>query len=210
MKKVLFVIIALILFVPMMVLAEEKVKVYIFEAGGCPYCEAEMEYLKGLDSYNKKFTIVTKEAYKDHVNWEDGKDYELAVKVADAFHDVGFDDATAEATPFVVISDLYAAANYSEDLESIINDAYEKGDKDIVKCIEDGKTDCLDHLKKEEKTTVTTNNTDLITVVIVCTVLLLLVYLVKSSADTKKILYTIDENLVVEKETKSKKSKKEE
>ena len=58
MKKKLFsILFAMLLFVPFFVKADEKVKVYIFEAGGCPYCEAEVEYLKGLDSYNEKFTI---------------------------------------------------------------------------------------------------------------------------------------------------------
>ena len=36
------------------VMAAKKVKVYLFEAGGCPYCEAEEEYLKSLSS-DKEF-----------------------------------------------------------------------------------------------------------------------------------------------------------
>ena len=50
--------------------AKEKVKVYIFEAGGCPYCKLQEDYLKGLDSYNKKFEIVNKELYIDHIDWQ--------------------------------------------------------------------------------------------------------------------------------------------
>ena len=123
--------------------SEDLVTVYIFQAGGCPYCEAEIEYLKGLESYGKKFKIVTKELYVDHVDWAHGADYDLGVKVAEAFKNQGFNDASYEATPFVVISDLYAAASYNTNLESYIDKAYEKGDKDVVKCISEGKEECF-------------------------------------------------------------------
>ena len=62
MKKILLsLIVAVMVLLPMSVNAEGKVKVYIFEAGGCPYCEAEIEYLESLDSYGEKFEIVRKE-----------------------------------------------------------------------------------------------------------------------------------------------------
>ena len=67
-----------------------KVKVYIFEAGGCPYCEAQMEYFKSLDGYDKTFEVIVKELYVDHIDWAQGKDYALGVKVANAFFDAGF------------------------------------------------------------------------------------------------------------------------
>lgn len=188
MKKKILALLTLILFVPTLVNAKEKVKVYMFEAGGCPYCEKEEEYLKGLDGYDKTFTIVKKELYVDHVDWAEGKDYELGKKVANAFNSVGFEDATYEATPFVVISDLYAASAYSTSLESIINDAYENGDKDIVQCYADGKDNCLDHLKKD-----TTSSSKNYTPIIVITGLVILVtYLVKSSIDTKNIIKELD------------------
>lgn len=188
MKKKILALLTLILFVPSLVNAKEKVKVYMFEAGGCPYCEKEEEYLKGLDGYDKTFTIVKKELYVDHVDWAEGKDYELGKKVADAFNSVGFEDATYEATPFVVISDLYAASAYSTSLESIINEAYENGDKDIVQCYADGKDNCLDHLKKD-----TTSSSKSYTPIIVITGLVILItYLVKSSIDTKNIIKEID------------------
>jgi len=135
MKKILGVLFALLLMIPVLgINAKEqaKVKVYVFEAGGCPYCEAQIEYLQKLDSYNKKFTIVRKELYIDHVNWEQGRDYELGKAVAEKFQKDGFKDASYQGTPFVVISNLYAAATYSTDLESYINKAYKDGDKDVV------------------------------------------------------------------------------
>ncbi len=121
-----------------------KVKVYIFEAGGCPYCEAEVEYLKKLPGYGSKFEIIIKELYVDHIDWEPGKDYELGKEVATQFNEAGFEDAAYTGTPFVVISDLYAAASYSTDLEAIINKAAEEGDKDIVSCIASKKESCLE------------------------------------------------------------------
>ena len=147
MKKYIIVLLTLLCFIPLTVFAKgeskAKVKVYLFESGGCPYCEAETEYLKGLSSYNKKFTIVSKELYVDHIDWEPGKDYELGKKVAETFNSAGFADASYKGTPFVVISDIYAVAGYSTSLESVIEKAYEEGDKDAVSCISKGKDDCV-------------------------------------------------------------------
>lgn len=200
MKKIFLSIITIMLILPIIVKAQEKVKVYIFEAGGCPYCEAQIEYLEGLDSYNKKFEIVKKEAYVDHIDWEKGKDFDLSKTVADAFNKVGFEDATYQATPFVVISDIYAAASYNTSLESIIDEAYEKGDKDIVKCYEDGNTNCLDHLAVATTGSSKSNNKSVIITIIISTILIIATYLVKSTLDTKRII-----NSKTEKENRKKK-----
>lgn len=144
MKKILGVLLGILFMIPLVAKAEEKVKVYVFEAGGCPYCELQIEYLEGLESYNVKFEIVKKELYVDHVDWAQGKDYELGKSVATVFQNAGFEDASYSGTPFVVISDLYAAAAYSTDLESIIDAAYAEGDKDAVSCIAaGGGTSCI-------------------------------------------------------------------
>lgn len=185
MKKKLFaLLLALMIIMPVSAFAKEKVKVYMFEAGGCPYCEKEMEYLKGLDGYNKTFTIEVKELYVDHVDWAEGKDYSLGKTVAEAFKNAGFEDATYQGTPFVVISDLYAASAYNTSLESIINQAYEEGDKDIVKCYADGKTDCLDHLTETDTTSSSSNTW----VIVVTGLIILITYLIKSSIDTNNII----------------------
>ena len=84
MKNRILLLFTLVLFLPTLVNAKGKVKVYLFEAGGCPYCVKEEEYLKGLDGYDKTFTIVKKELYVDHVDWAEGKDYTLGKKVAKA------------------------------------------------------------------------------------------------------------------------------
>ena len=187
MKKLFLSVITLLLMLPIVVSAKELVKVYIFEAGGCPYCEAQEKYLKGLDSYNEKFKIIKKEAYVDHVDWEQGKDFKLSKTVAEAFKKAGFEDAEYRATPFVVISDKYAAAAYSEDLEGIINDVYEEGDRDIVGCYEKGNSNCLDHLATSNKTD-KANNLPVIITIIISTILIIGTYIVKSTMDTKKII----------------------
>lgn len=139
-KKILLCVFLLMsIFCLNVVKAKDKVKVYIFEAGGCPWCEREIEYLKGLDSYGEKFEIVTKELYVDHETWAHGKDYDLGVKVANYFTSKGFENASAQGTPFVVISDVYAATTYNTDLENVIDEAYDKGDQDIVATFEEGK-----------------------------------------------------------------------
>ncbi len=148
MKKVSIFLLTLLALLPWHVKAEtevkEPVKVYMFEAGGCPYCEQEKEYLQGLESYNEKFVIVEKEAFIDHVNFDPGVDYDLAQQVANTFKKAGFKDADGRGTPFVIISDLYAATMYNSDLEKYINQAYEEGDKDVVSCIEEGRDDCIE------------------------------------------------------------------
>ncbi len=121
----------------------EKVKVYIFEAGGCPYCELQVEYLEGLSGYGKKFEIVRKELYVDHVDWAPGKDYRLGEKTAQIFKENGFEDVDVNATPLVVVSNIYAQLGYSSNLESVIEEAYKKGDTDVVGCLDQGRTNCF-------------------------------------------------------------------
>ena len=192
-KKSLFCIVLLMLFSLTNVYAKEKVKVYIFEAGGCPYCELQEEYLKGLESYDKKFEIIKKELYVDHVDWQKGKDYDLGVKVANGFKKVGFEDASYQGTPFVVIGDLYAASSYSTSLEDVINEAYENDSKDIVNCYEKGNTNCLEHLK-EKNIEKNSDNVGVILVIVFCTIAIIFTYVIKSNKDKKDIFEIIIKN----------------
>ena len=167
---------------------DKKVKVYLFYAGGCPYCEAEVEYLKGLDSYGKKFELIEKELYVDHVDWKEGKEYALGKKVAEEFNKVGFTDASYQGTPFIVISDLYAVSSYNDTLESVINEAYEKGDKDIVSCISKGNTDCLDHIKTETETSSSSKGDNTVEIV------LLVITIILVSANIALTYYSLKKN----------------
>lgn len=162
-KKILLVFILMLLFGTIGVNAKSKVKVYIFEAGGCPYCEAQVDYLKDLDGYNDTFEIIRKELYVDHVDWEKGSDYELGSKVAQEFTAKGFDNASIMGTPFVVVSDIYADTGYNTSLESIIDKAYKEGDKDAVGCIKRGNSNCVrsqDEVKDPTPSIDTTDNND--------------------------------------------------
>ena len=105
-----------------------------------------------LRSYGEKFEIVRKELYVDHVSWEPGKDYELGVKVANAFTEEGFEDASVHGTPFVVISNVYAKTAYNADLAKIIDEAFEKGDKDVVTCLANNGTNCMKDAKESSNT----------------------------------------------------------
>ncbi len=179
--------------------SKSKVKVYVFEAGGCPYCEAQIEYLKGLSSYNKKFEIVQKELYVDHIDWKQGKDYALGKEVAEAFLNQGFQDASYQGTPFVVISNTYAAAAYSQNLEEIILEAYKKGDKDIVKCFEDGNDNCE---KKIKPFTLNLDYKFLTTTALL--IAMIVIYVVKSNKNRELILAALNNKsaLKVEEEKK--------
>lgn len=126
----------------------KMVKVYLFEKEGCSYCELQKEYLQGLDSYNKKFTLIIKELYDG--NWNPSKDYELGAKVANTFATAGF-ETDVSGTPLVIVSDIYGANVYNDKLEETINNAYEEGDKDAVSCIENGgkNSECVRGAKDE-------------------------------------------------------------
>lgn len=126
----------------------KMVKVYLFEKDGCSYCELQKEYLQGLDSYNKKFTLVVKKLYD--ANWNPAEDYELGAKVAATFATAKF-DTDVSGTPLVIISDIYGANIYNDKLEETINKAYEEGDKDAVSCLEKGgkNSECVRGAKDE-------------------------------------------------------------
>lgn len=199
MKKLIIALFTVLFLIPASVFAKEPVKVYIFEAGGCPACEAQINYLEGLDSYNDKFVIVHKEAYVDHVDWAQGADYDLTVSVANAFKNKGYEDATYQATPFVVVGNVYGAAGYNASLESIINQVYDEGETDVVACFEEGRSDCEGLIEANATTSYNktstskdiSNNNDVIWTIIVCTLLLVGIYWYKSTADTNKILSNI-------------------
>ncbi len=210
MKKFFGVILTLVMCLPFVVNAadkKEKVKVYVFEAGGCPYCEQQLAYLKGLKDYNKTFEIVEKELYIDHEKWEPGADYNLGVNVANAFVNAGYDEdeVNAYGTPLVVISDIYAMTAYSTSLESVIAKAYEEGDKDAVTCVANGGTDCVRSIIEKPK--------DYTVLILLCTIISTVVtvgtYVIKSNCDKKAILKAINPKEVEKEEkTPSKKKKK--
>jgi len=194
MKKVLIVVFAFLCFLPISIFAEEKVKVYMFESGGCPYCEMELEYLENLETYNTEFEIVRKELYIDHVDWEPGADYNLGVEVADVFNAAGYKDASYTGTPFVIISDIYAAAAYNADLENVIHQAYVEGDMDAVSCIQNGGSDCVRPINNN--TSDIDGNGKAIAILAVVALVVVVVYIIKlkkPNVEEEKNLEIVDE-----------------
>ncbi len=203
MKKILSAIVAMICCLPLVVSAADKVKVYVFFAGGCGACEAQFEYLEGLEGYNKTFEVVKKELYEQVGEWNQGADYDLGVKVANAFYEAGYTDATYEATPFVVISDSYAASIYNSELEKVINEVAKTGDKDIVGCMEEGRSDCNIPVIAQTGNTGNTNgsttstslgssNMVIVMTAIISTIIIVAVYLVKSTMDKTQVLEALN------------------
>ena len=170
MKKIWGLLISLMLLLPGVVKAEDQVddmpqvvddglvKVYMFEAGGCPYCEAATEFLESLDTYNTKFTLIHKSTYIDHYDFEPDVDYDLTQEVSQAFISAGLRDAKFSGTPYIVISDVYAASGYStsigQQLVDVIDLVYQEGDKDVVSCIANGGTECIEGIKQKKLTVV--------------------------------------------------------
>ena len=207
-KKLLLVLLLTVLLLPISVSAnieQPKVKVYMFYAGGCPACESLEEYLKGLEGYNKTFELVKKEAYIDHIEWKNGKDFDLSQKASDMFEAKGYGEYEErgyhlnQSTPFVVISGTYAAVGYNPGLESVINEIAKAADKDVIGCIEAGKKDCdklITEIEKpktttdteKEETTKTTTDNNMMAVTIICSAVMVAVYLVKSTLDTNRII----------------------
>ena len=129
-----------------------KVKVYVFGAEGCPFCDSQIDYLSHLDGLDKKFEIVKKELYIDHIDWIPGADYNLAHKVEDLYKDNNYQynekgenqNVDITGTPYVVISNIYAGTGYNKNLESVINIAYNRGHVDVVDCLSKGGTNCFE------------------------------------------------------------------
>ena len=187
---------------------DEKVKVYVFEAGGCPYCEAQMDYLKSLEGYNKTFEVIEEELYVDHIEWAQGKDYELGVKVANAFNEAGFEEASYQGTPFVVISDIYASASYNPSLEETIKIAIEEGDNDVVGCFEKSdECDIRENLSDTDKKVRDIRNNNLINYIIIYALIggiIVYLFLNRNKKETK----VLAKEVKVFKEIKEEKPKK--
>lgn len=183
-----------------------KVKVYLFEAGGCPYCEEEVNYLESLNGFGTKFEIVRKELYVDHIEWQPGKDYDLGAKVATAFNEKGYTDATYQATPFVIISDTYAASGLNYELEKEINKAYEEGDNDIVGCYIKGDSCSIRKYETEmDKTIDSINKTYTINFIIVYVLIgLIFVYLFITRRKENNVVLKTKESKITKKSTKKK------
>ena len=95
MKKILFVIMLIVFFIPANVFALNEVNLYLFWGDGCPYCERELQYLEKLQDKYDNLKIYKYETWKNPTNKEHLK------KVKE------FLNANVSGVPFTVIGDSY-------------------------------------------------------------------------------------------------------
>ena len=106
MKKVSFLIIALLLILPFMIgidnvsaAKKNKVNVYIFRGEGCPHCEEAIEWfedeLANDEEYSNYYKLVKYEV------WYDESNKNLMDQVATEL------GTSASGVPFIVVGDIY-------------------------------------------------------------------------------------------------------
>ena len=124
MKKFIFTICLLLLFIPCMVNAKDKdkIKVYIFYGDGCPHCHNAMEFFKSIEEeYGKYFELVSYET------WYSSTNNKLMLSAAEALNT----DTTNLGVPYIIIGDktfLGYTESYNEDIKEAIVNAYNDDD----------------------------------------------------------------------------------
>ena len=135
MKKIFSLLLILVLFVPILVRAEETpevissnnepVNVYIFRSDTCGYCKALMEWLnseKVQDEYGKYFKIVDFEV-------SNSKNAELMQKVKDYFN------VTSEGVPYIVVGTYDYPNGFASDV-TIDEEGTTMGDQLLAQIME--------------------------------------------------------------------------
>ena len=127
MKKVLYCFLLLFLLVPMLIHAEDKVKVYIFREYNCPNCDDAQNFFEELQSDEElmgKFDLE----YLDVYSYDDSDD--LMEKTGELL------GTNYNGSPFIVISDKYYMgfnSSFAEDIRNTILDCYNNQNfKDVV------------------------------------------------------------------------------
>lgn len=144
MKKVSFLIIALLLILPFMIginnvsaAKKNKVNVYIFRGEGCPHCEEAIEWfedeLANDEEYSNYYKLVKYEV------WYDESNKNLMDQVATEL------GTSASGVPFIVVGDKYFSGFSKESspsqLKEEIKKQYENKDyQDIVDAVKKGKS----------------------------------------------------------------------
>lgn len=127
MKKVLYCFLLLFLLVPMLIHAEDKVKVYIFREYNCPNCDDAQNFFEELQSDEElmgKFDLE----YLDVYSYLDSDN--LMKKTGELL------GTNYNGSPFIVISDKYYMgfnSSFAEDIRNTILDCYNNQNfKDVV------------------------------------------------------------------------------
>ncbi len=125
-KGLLFALVILLL-MPLTVLAEEKINVYIFKGEGCGYCAKALTFFESLDDeYQNYFNLVEREV------WNDEDNASKMQEVASYFNE------EVNGVPYIIIGEKTFqgfAEDYEEDIKSAIKAGYENENgsyKDVV------------------------------------------------------------------------------
>ena len=93
-KVIIFLIFSILLFIPIKIKAEEKVRLYLFYSETCPHCKSEEALLEDLKEKYKYLEVYTYEV-------SDSKTTELLSKVFDKL------EYTTSSVPFTVIGSVH-------------------------------------------------------------------------------------------------------
>ena len=153
-KKLLYVIIFMLIFIPFGVSANSKANIYLFYGDGCPHCAALEEYLENEYSDNSKVNI-----YKYEV-WNNKENQKLWQKVEE------ITGKEAKGVPYFVIGeDVYQGYSASSAWEKRVDKAIKKALKTdyndnvgITLGVVSGKIEKKD--SKESKSTKNVNPSD--------------------------------------------------
>jgi len=143
MKKIIYIILMIICFVPNSVKADNKVKVYLFRGEGCSFCESAISFFNGLPSTDKaKFELIQYEV------WNNKSNRNLMNKVASKLGDYD------EGVPYIVIGEnsFYGfGSTTGKELLNVINKMYANNDfTDIMEDIETVETPVEETVTEEE------------------------------------------------------------
>ncbi len=125
MKKIIKLLTIVLLMFPLLVSSKEKIKVYLFEQDGCPYCKSAKEYLSELnEEYIEYFELVEVNISKSVNN---------SKLMVEASEELG---EKIESVPLIVIGEEYFSG-FEEKTKKLVKDEiikqYEdESSKDIV------------------------------------------------------------------------------
>ncbi len=125
-KNIFYLLLILVMFLPTIVFAKEKVNVYLFRKDGCGYCADALTFFNELardNEYKNYFTLVTKEVSKSK------KNSKLMAQVGKYFND------DLKGVPYIVIGEQTIKGysnDYNDQIKSAIKTAYENESRDIV------------------------------------------------------------------------------
>lgn len=128
MKKIVFLIISLFLFMPFV--GASGIDVYLFHSNTCPHCKSEIEFLSTIDNINiKKYEIGTYSKLLTKVRDSlDIKESSVPLTVIGSDYVIGFNEDTKNQILDMI--DSYSKADYCDIVDDVISN---KNTDDCIK-----------------------------------------------------------------------------